>query len=79
LAVEDSGPGIPIEKQKDLFAKFQESLDILRQGTGMGLFLCKSLIDMMGFTIRHDALYISGISGHPGTRFVVNTQSEPWQ
>lgn len=33
LAVEDSGPGIPLEKQKRLFLKFQESLDVLSQGT----------------------------------------------
>ena len=33
LAVEDSGPGIPLDKQKRLFLKFQESLDVLSQGT----------------------------------------------
>jgi signal transduction histidine kinase len=30
--VEDSGPGIPVEKRDRLFAKFQESLDMLNQG-----------------------------------------------
>ena len=33
LSVEDSGPGIPLEKRHRLFAKFQESLDSLNQGT----------------------------------------------
>jgi signal transduction histidine kinase len=33
IAVEDSGPGIPIEKKKLLFQKYQESLDMLSQGT----------------------------------------------
>jgi signal transduction histidine kinase len=33
LSVEDSGPGVPIEKRERLFAKFQESLDSLSQGT----------------------------------------------
>ena len=33
LAVEDSGIGIPKEKRDLLFAKFQESLDQLSQGT----------------------------------------------
>ena len=35
--VEDSGPGIPIEKRHNLFEKFQTSLDSLSQGTGFGL------------------------------------------
>lgn len=34
--IEDSGPGIPAEKRTHLFSKFQESLDSLSQGTGIG-------------------------------------------
>jgi signal transduction histidine kinase len=33
LCVEDSGPGVPDDKRERLFAKFQESLDSLSQGT----------------------------------------------
>ena len=33
LSVDDSGSGIPAEKRQRLFAKFQESLDALNQGT----------------------------------------------
>lgn len=33
IFVEDSGPGIPLEKREILFNKFQESLDSLSQGT----------------------------------------------
>ena len=33
IFVDDSGSGIPVEKRKKLFAKFQESLDALNQGT----------------------------------------------
>ncbi len=47
LSVEDSGPGIPESKRKTLFSKFQESLDSLNQGTGIGLCLCKDLISLM--------------------------------
>ena len=36
LRVSDSGKGIPLEKRKRLFEKFQESLDTLQQGTGIG-------------------------------------------
>ena len=42
--VEDSGPGVPKEKRGRLFVKFQESLDMLSQGTGIGEY---SLVDML--------------------------------
>jgi signal transduction histidine kinase len=48
LYVEDSGPGIPQHKRSSLFTKFQESLDVLNQGTGIGLALCKKLSVLMG-------------------------------
>jgi signal transduction histidine kinase len=47
LYVEDSGPGIPLDKRSNLFQRFQESLDSLNQGTGVGLYLCKKLVDLM--------------------------------
>ena len=34
IDIEDSGPGIPVNKRHQLFNKFQESLDSLHQGTG---------------------------------------------
>lgn len=34
ILVEDSGPGVPEEKRNKLFNKFQDSLDVLQQGTG---------------------------------------------
>jgi CheY-like chemotaxis protein len=39
---------------------------------GLGLFLCKSLIDLMDGEIHLDEAYDSGIAGYPGTRFVIN-------
>jgi K+-sensing histidine kinase KdpD len=33
LLVDDSGSGIPLEKRERMFSKFQESLDLLNQGT----------------------------------------------
>jgi CheY-like chemotaxis protein/two-component sensor histidine kinase len=75
LFVDDSGSGIPKEKRQRLFAKFQESLDALSQGTGIGLHLCQNLVDLMGGSIYLDEAYNSGIVGHPGTRFVVDLQT----
>jgi signal transduction histidine kinase/CheY-like chemotaxis protein len=77
LYVDDSGCGIPLEKRQRLFAKYQESLDVLNQGTGIGLYLCKLLVDLMGGEIGLDNDYDSGIPGHPGTRFVVNLRTPP--
>ena len=37
ISVSDSGPGIPESKRNNLFARFQESLDLMQQGTGIGL------------------------------------------
>jgi signal transduction histidine kinase len=47
LYVEDSGPGIPEHKRQSLFNKWQDSLDVLNQGTGIGLALCKKLSILM--------------------------------
>ncbi|CAB9514998.1 respiration control sensor protein ArcB [Seminavis robusta] len=74
LAVEDSGPGVPNEKKKMLFQKYQESLDMLSQGTGIGLFLCKNLVDLMNGHIYLDDNFDCGLPGCPGTRFVVELQ-----
>jgi len=71
LSVEDSGPGIPVEKRDRLFSKFQESLDSLNQGTGIGLCVCRNLIDLMDGNIVLDNIYDSGIEGSPGSRFVI--------
>lgn len=77
IYIEDSGPGIPIEKRSMLFSKFQESLDSLSQGTGIGLFLCQNLVHLMEGKIYLDENYDSGVKGYPGTRFVVNLRREP--
>lgn len=77
LFVEDSGPGIPAEKRVQLFEKFQESLDTLNQGTGIGLALCKNLVDLMGGEIYLDEHYDSGVEGYPGARFVIDLKTSP--
>ena len=71
LSVEDSGPGIPLEKRDRLFSRFQESLDSLNQGTGIGLCVCSNLIDLMNGHIVLDETYDSGIERFPGSRFVI--------
>jgi len=77
LSVEDSGPGIPANKRNQLFQKYQESLDTLSQGTGMGLCLCKNLSEILGGSLELDESFDSGIEGCPGSRFVVILNSLP--
>ncbi|CAB9497110.1 respiration control sensor protein ArcB [Seminavis robusta] len=77
LAVEDSGIGIPAEKRDLLFAKFQESLDQLSQGTGIGLYLCKNLVELMGGEIYLNKSYNSGVPGNPGTSIEINLKRPP--
>lgn len=77
LYIEDSGPGIPIDKQRTLFQKFQESLDSLNQGTGMGLCLCKKLVELLGGSIWLDEDYDSRVEGCPGARFAIALNTRP--
>ncbi|KAL3903638.1 MAG: hypothetical protein SGARI_005284 [Bacillariaceae sp.] len=58
LYVEDSGPGIPEGKRKSLFNKWQDSLDVLNQGTGIGLALCEKLSVLMECSNGETALRI---------------------
>ena len=52
--VSDTGTGIPLEAQKQLFQPFaQVDASISRRygGTGLGLSICRQLVDLMGGTI----------------------------
>jgi CheY-like chemotaxis protein len=48
--VEDTGPGISEEEQKDLFKPFQQARSgrLMRSGTGLGLAICKEFVHLMG-------------------------------
>ncbi|HLA35072.1 MAG TPA: ATP-binding protein [Rhodocyclaceae bacterium] len=49
ITVRDNGPGIPLDQQRKLFQPFSR-LEATAQveGTGIGLVLCKNLIERMG-------------------------------
>lgn len=47
LYTEDTGSGIPAEKQHLVFQRF-EKLDPFVQGTGLGLSICKAIVDACG-------------------------------
>lgn len=54
ISVKDNGPGIPIDKQENLFKKFyQVDTSLTREvgGSGLGLAICKGLIEGHGGSI----------------------------
>ncbi|MGM9697720.1 MAG: ATP-binding protein [Prevotella sp.] len=56
IAVEDTGPGIPADKAETVFEQFTK-LDEFSQGTGMGLTLCRTLIQKLNGKIYVDTSY----------------------
>ncbi|MBE3110624.1 MAG: response regulator, partial [Acidobacteria bacterium] len=55
--VEDTGPGIPQDEQKELFKPFQQTLNgrLMRSGTGLGLAICKEFVTLLGGDIVLDS------------------------
>lgn len=69
LAVTDTGPGIPLEKQDELFRRFGEvgtASDKDIAGTGLGLFITKAIVEAFDGTIGFAS--VPGV----GTSFVVD-------
>lgn len=65
LYVSDTGPGIPLEKQAKLFQPFyrvDSGLGRRTQGVGLGLFLCKAIIEGHGGRI-----WVESVPGHGAT------------
>lgn len=55
LEVADNGVGIPAQDQEKLFTKFFRATNVVRmqtEGTGLGLFIAKNIIEKHGGTIR---------------------------
>jgi CheY-like chemotaxis protein len=77
LCVEDSGAGVPVARRKLLFKKYHTSLDVVTEGNGIGLCLCKNLVKLLKGSIWLDEAYDSGVPGSPGARFVVSLGRPP--
>ena len=59
IIVEDTGPGIPADKAETVFEQFTK-LDEFSQGTGMGLTLCRTIIQKLNGRIYVDTSYSGG-------------------
>lgn len=64
FTIEDTGPGIPPDKADFIFEKFTK-IDMFTEGLGLGLFLCRRVVQLMGGSLTLDSEYIGG------SRFVV--------
>lgn len=76
LSVQDAGPGIPPEELPLLFEKFvrlKRDLGGLTRGTGLGLYICKCLVEAME---GHIWVESSGRSGE-GSRFCITLPCFP--
>ena len=59
LYVRDTGIGIPEEKKRKVFHRF-EKLDEFAQGTGLGLSICKAITESMGGSVGFESEYSRG-------------------
>jgi len=64
LVVEDNGPGVAEAVRDRLFEPFVTTKEV-GKGTGLGLAVCRGLVEAVGGSINLDALFTSG------ARFVV--------
>lgn len=69
IAVSDTGPGISLEGQAQLFKKFSQvdrKAGETQTGTGLGLLICRQLVELMD-----GAINVESTVGH-GTSFIVD-------
>ena len=64
LEIEDTGPGVPIELRDRIFEPFVTTKEV-GEGTGLGLAVCRGIIEGAGGTIALDPSFAAG------ARFVV--------
>lgn len=59
ISVTDTGSGIPLEKQANIFKRF-EKLDDYKSGVGLGLSICSLIAEHLGGSISIDSTYTNG-------------------
>ena len=72
--IQDWGPGISLEDQARLFTKFMRldsALNSAQRGAGLGLYLCRQLVEAMGGNIWVES---AGIAGQGSAFFIALPQ-----
>jgi signal transduction histidine kinase/DNA-binding response OmpR family regulator len=70
--VRDTGPGVPRDKQADIFRAFEQADNSMTRkhgGTGLGLAICSQLVEMMGGRIWLDSTEGGGATFQFTARF----------
>lgn len=67
ISVTDDGPGIATDLLPRVFDKFYRGDSSAVSGVGLGLSICKGLVEAMGGTLRAESPVIDG----RGTRFII--------
>ncbi len=73
LRVDDSGPGIPAEKRAEVFGRFSRLEGSGEGGAGLGLAICRRVVELMGGTVS------VGESSLGGARFEIELPLAPGQ
>lgn len=55
ISVQDTGAGVPAEKQSQLFHRYPLGARAARKGAGLGLYLTRLIVDLHGGALRHNA------------------------
>lgn len=85
FVVSDSGLGIPEEKQKSIFAAFQQDIEgVMKGGTGLGLAISHRLVALMGGKLEVESEVGKGASFFftlrlPPSKGTVNERDEKLQ
>lgn len=71
VSIIDQGPGVPPRLQSQIFEKYQQANTTRdrAKGFGLGLAICKSIVELHGGTIGVESSEIGESPGNPGSRF----------
>lgn len=70
LAVADTGTGVPEDKAEEIFERF-EKLNAFKQGTGLGLNICRIIASKLNGRVALDTSYPANAEGvEHGARFI---------
>ena len=59
FSVTDTGSGIPVDQMDSVFERFKK-LDEFKQGTGLGLNICRAIADRLNGEVKIDKTYTNG-------------------